>query len=144
VNQWEVGLYRHWFLLRRWLINLPAFLVYQPYRPIRIGSCTAQLHFQGQSEFASNERHFLVFRSFATHGIHANQEIAPRPALVRKNFGNSNTLTDVKVLTPVDRFAPEFWLPGGSSGSFAQPADTAIAGAARNPNFAIAVVARSA
>jgi hypothetical protein len=71
-------------------------------------------------------------------GSHANHETAPRPALVRKNFGNSNTLTDVKVLTPVDRFAPEFWLLGGSSGTFAQPADTAIAGAARNPNFAIA------
>jgi hypothetical protein len=33
-----------------------------------IGSCIVQLHFQGQSEFASDGWYFLVFRGFDTHG----------------------------------------------------------------------------
>jgi hypothetical protein len=51
----------------------------------------------------------------AIQAIPANHQTAPPPALVRNNVGSRSDVMSVKVLTAVDRFAPESWRSVGSS-----------------------------
>jgi hypothetical protein len=78
MTQGEVALYRHWLLLRRWLINLLRFLAFaSALPPDSVSVLTLLIALSGQAEFASDERHFLS----SAVSIHMDIQMIPLPIM---------------------------------------------------------------